>query len=117
MRDFLTIVICIIIAGIVALLASENILDSVGLREGQEYHTQKAYKDIEGNLQKPDVIVHMPGNRDIIIDSKVSLSSWHDYSNTKEDSNKEKYLKKFLESIRLFVRNLSNDNYENSQKV
>ena len=95
----------------------KNILDSVGLREGHEYHTQKAYKDNEGNLQKPDVIVHMPGNRDIIIDSKVSLSSWHDYSNTKEDSNKEKYLKKFLESIRLFVRNLSNDNYENLYQI
>ena len=47
----------------------KNILDSAGLREGEEYETQKAYNDADGNLQKPDVIVHMPGNRDIIIDS------------------------------------------------
>ena len=53
----------------------KNILDGVGLREGYEYETQKAFRDEEGNLQKPDVIVHMPGKRDIVIDSKVSLSS------------------------------------------
>ena len=46
----------------------KNILDGAGLREGHEYETQKAYKDDDGNLQKPDVIVHMPGNRDIVID-------------------------------------------------
>ena len=63
-------------------------MDSVGLREGEEYETQKAYKDADGNLQKPDVIVHMPRKRDIVIDSKVSLSAWHDYSNTNDNQQK-----------------------------
>ena len=70
----------------------KNILDSVGLREGEEYETQKAFRDSEGKLQKPDVIVHMPGKRDIIIDSKVSLSAWHDYSNTKDETAKAMHL-------------------------
>ena len=95
----------------------KNILDSVGLREGQEYETQKAYRDSEGNLQKPDVVVHMPGNRDIVIDSKVTLSSWHDYSNTNDENTKSVYLKKFLESVKNFVKNLSKDNYANLYEI
>ena len=95
----------------------KNILDSVGLREGKEYETQKIYKDSDGNLQKPDVIVHMPGKRDIIIDSKVSLSAWHDYSNTKDQNAKAMHLKKFLEAVKNFVRSLSKDNYANLYEI
>ena len=95
----------------------KNILDSVGLREGKEYETQKAYKDSDGNLQKPDVVVHMPGKRDIIIDSKVSLSAWHDYSNTKDQKAKAMHLKKFLEAVKNFVRSLSKDNYANLYEI
>ena len=89
----------------------KNILDSVGLREGEEYETQKAFKDAEGNIQKPDVVVHLPGKRDIIIDSKVSLSSWHEYSNNNDKAVKELHLKKFLEAVKIFIRDLSKDNY------
>ena len=95
----------------------KNILDNVGLREGKEYETQKAYKDSDGNLQKPDVIVHMPGKRDIIIDSKVSLSAWHDYSNTKDQNAKAMHLKKFLEAVKNFVRSLSKDNYASLYEI
>jgi len=95
----------------------KNILDSVGLRDGEEYETQKAFRDSEGNLQKPDVIVHMPGKRDIIIDSKVSLSAWHDYSNTKDETAKAMHLKKYLEAVKTFVRELSKDNYASLYEV
>jgi len=95
----------------------KNILDSVGLRDGEEYETQKAFRDSEGNLQKPDVIVHMPGKRDIIIDSKVSLSAWHDYSNTKDETAKAMHLKKYLEAVKTFVRDLSKDNYANLYEI
>ena len=78
----------------------KNILDNVGLREGEEYSTQKSFRDEEGNLQKPDVVVHMPGNRHIIIDSKVSLESWHDYSNTNDSQQKN-----FTEFIDLNMQN------------
>ena len=95
----------------------KNILDSVGLRDGEEYETQKAFRDSEGNLQKPDVNVHMPGKRDIIIDSKVSLSAWHDYSNTKDETAKAMHLKKYLEAVKTFVRELSKDNYANLYEI
>ena len=95
----------------------KNILDGAGLREGHEYETQKAYKDDDGNLQKPDVIVHMPGNRDIVIDSKVSLNSWHDFSNSNDDNEKKLYLKKFLESVKNFIRDLGKDDYASLYEI
>ena len=95
----------------------KNILDGAGLREGHEYETQKAFRDENGNLQKPDVIVRMPGNRDIVIDSKVPLSAWHDFSNSDDDSQKKIFLKKFLESIKNFIRDLGKDDYASLYQI
>jgi DNA recombination protein RmuC len=88
-----------------------NILDSIGFREGEEYETQKAYLDSDGKIQKPDVIVHMPGKRDIIIDSKVSLIAWDEYINSTNEDKKKEALKKHIESIKKFIRDLNADNY------
>ncbi len=95
----------------------KNILDGAGLREGHEYETQKAFRDENGNLQKPDVIVRMPGNRDIVIDSKVPLSPWHDFSNSDDDNQKKIFLKKFLESIKNFIRDLGKDDYASLYQI
>ena len=95
----------------------KNILDGAGLREGHEYETQKAFRDENGNLQKPDVIVRMPGNRDIVIDSKVPLSAWHDFSNSDDDNQKKIFLKKFLESIKNFIRDLGKDDYASLYEI
>ena len=95
----------------------KNILDGAGLREGYEYETQKAFRDENGNLQKPDVIVRMPGNRDIVIDSKVPLSAWHDFSNSDDDNQKKIFLKKFLESIKNFIRDLGKDDYASLYQI
>ena len=95
----------------------KNILDSAGLREKKEYETQKSLRDSDGNLQKPDVIVHMPGGRDVIIDSKVSLTSWHEYSNTGDETLKSNSLKKYLESVKIFVRDLNANSYSQLYKI
>ena len=95
----------------------KNILEGAGLREGHEYETQKAFRDENGNLQKPDVIVRMPGNRDIVIDSKVPLSAWHDFSNSDDDNQKKIFLKKFLESIKNFIRDLGKDDYASLYQI
>ena len=95
----------------------KNILDGAGLREGHEYETQKAFIDEYGNLQKPDVIVRMPGNRDIVIDSKVPLSAWHDFSNSDDDNQKKIFLKKFLDSIKNFIRDLGKDDYASLYQI
>ena len=95
----------------------KNILDGAGLRDGHEYETQKAFTDEHGNLQKPDVIVRMPGNRDIVIDSKVPLSAWHDFSNSHDHNQKKIFLKKFLESIKNFIRDLGRDDYASLYQI
>lgn len=95
----------------------KNILDGVGLREGHEYETQKSFRDENDNLQKPDVIVRMPGKRDIVIDSKVSLNSWHEFSNTHNENEKKIFLKKFLESVKNFIRDLGKDDYASLYEI
>jgi len=95
----------------------KNILDGAGLREDHEYETQKSFRDESGNLQKPDVIIHMPGKRDIVIDSKVSLSSWHEFSNSNNDNDKKLHLKKYLESVKNFVRDLGKDDYASLYEI
>lgn len=88
-----------------------NILESIGFREGEEYETQKAYQDSDGNIQKPDVVVHMPGRRDVIIDSKVSLIAWDEYINSTDEIKKNLALKKHIESIKKFIKDLDTDSY------
>ena len=94
-----------------------NILDAIGFREGEEYDTQKGFKDAEGNIQKPDVIVHMPGNRDVIIDSKVSLIAWDEYANTIDEETKELALKRHIESVKKFIKDLNTNSYANLYKI
>ena len=94
-----------------------NILDSIGFREGEEYETQKAYTDSDGKIQKPDVIIHMPGKRDVIIDSKVSLVAWDEYINATDENTKNLALKKHIDSIKKFIRSLNIDSYSNLYDV
>ena len=74
---------------------------------------QVSLKDEEGGKAQPDVIVHLPESRDIIIDSKVSLKAWDAYSAAKEESIKEEALKQHIASIRNHVKLLSSKDYQN----
>ena len=88
----------------------ETILDNSGLRKGYEYTTQENFKDGKKDM-RPDVIVHCPGNRNIIIDSKVSLTAYVDYlaSETKEDA--ERLSKANKESVKKHIDELAGKNY------
>jgi DNA recombination protein RmuC len=90
----------------------KNILESSGLKEPHDYEVQKVFKDEDGLDKKPDVIVHMPGKRDLIIDSKVTLKAWHEYTNAKEDNMKTVYFKNFLESVKTALKSLEKANYQ-----
>lgn len=88
----------------------ETILDNSGLRKGYEYTTQENLKDGKRDL-RPDVIIHCPGNKNIIIDSKVSLTAYVDYlaSETKEDT--ERLSKANRDSVKKHIDELAAKNY------
>jgi DNA recombination protein RmuC len=90
----------------------ERILEESGLREGHEYETQNTYSDEEGKKFRPDVIVHLPQNKDIIIDSKVSLVAYDAFIRAESDEERAHALKQHLLSIHSHIKGLSSKRYE-----
>ncbi|MDD3149726.1 MAG: DNA recombination protein RmuC [Candidatus Gastranaerophilales bacterium] len=91
----------------------QRILELSGLREDFEYTTQESFST-EGNFRlQPDVVVHLPENRHVIIDSKVSLVSYENFYNSIEENEKQSHLKDFENSIKNHVKNLSEKTYQN----
>ncbi len=89
-----------------------KILESTGLREGIEYSTQGSYTDEEGRRLRPDVIVHLPQEKDVIIDSKVSLVAYTNYVEAQDEAQKERSVKELVRSIQAHIKGLSVKRYE-----
>lgn len=94
-----------------------SILDQTGLREGKEYDTQGSYTDKDGKILRPDVIVHLPSQKDIIIDSKVSLNSYLAHTKTDDKAKKEIAAKELIKSITSHIKGLSSKKYEDIEGV
>ena len=90
----------------------ENILEQSGLRTGVEYELQATLKSEDGKSYRPDVIIHMPQKRDIIVDSKVSLVAYERFINADEPAQKAKALKEHILSISGHIKDLSAKKYE-----
>ena len=89
-----------------------NILtNNLGFREGQEYLTQESYNTEEGNLQ-PDVIINYPDGKCMIVDSKVSLTAFDEYSNSSDERTKEDALKRHKQSLKNHIDSLNKKNYQ-----
>ena len=95
----------------------ERILEESGLREGVEYETQATLKSNEGKTYRPDVVIHMPQGRDIIIDSKVSLVAYERFVSEEAADFKAIALKEHLSSISGHIRNLSSKKYDELEGV
>ena len=96
-----------------------ELLESQGLTPGIQYDVQPVIKDAAGNVvrsdagntMRPDVILHLDTRRDVIIDSKVSLTAYMDYVNAENDADRQKFLKAHIESIQKHVKELSAKDY------
>ncbi len=91
-----------------------RLLEGSGLRPGEEFQTQRSYKDKKGNDFRPDVVVNLPENRTIIIDSKVSLTAyarWVELDADASATEKDTALKEHVDSVRRHVAELAAKDY------
>lgn len=89
-----------------------RILSECGLREGHEYHTQVNIEVEKGKRYQPDVIVHLPQDKDIIIDAKVSLTAYERWYNADDELEKSVALKEHVASVRNHIRELGRKDYQ-----
>jgi DNA recombination protein RmuC len=91
----------------------ERILERSGLTKGREYETQKGYSKEDGmGHNKPDVVVYLPDDKYMVIDSKVSLKGYEKFSSSDDEVEQQRFLKEHVNSIRAHVKGLSGKNYE-----
>lgn len=90
----------------------ERLLEDAGLTKGSEYLVQTGYRDAEGHLQKPDVILRLPEGRALIIDSKVSLKHYQDYVNSDDESERGRLLNQHVASLRAHYKGLAGKRYQ-----
>jgi DNA recombination protein RmuC len=89
----------------------ERVLEQSGLRKGVEYETQSGFRDADNKLLKPDVIIRLPEGRDVIVDSKVSLSDYEKYSSTEDETEQMEALKAHVQAVRIHIDSLSSKDY------
>lgn len=89
----------------------EKLLEDSGLRKGTEFETQAAIHNEQGQLRQPDILIHLPKNRDIIIDAKVSLKSWALAAHEQDSKKQQKLLKQHLHSLHSHIKGLSGKKY------
>lgn len=89
-----------------------RILESSGLRRDKDYFVQQNFKDSEGRNVRPDVLIRLPENRSLIIDSKTSLTAYNEHVNASDEVLKAAALKRHVDSVRKHCKDLSKQSYE-----
>ncbi len=100
-------------------LILERVLEKSGLEKGREYELEKSF-NVEGEGQtrlRPDVIIHLPDNKKMIIDSKVSLTAYEKLVNTEDEQEQEQFLKEHITSLNRHVVQLSSKKYEDLYQI
>lgn len=94
----------------------ERILEKSGLEKGREYEIQKSFS-LEGKRLQPDVVINLPNDKKMIVDSKVSLTAYERYCNATDENEKQNYLKQHLLSLGNHIKQLSEKNYQQIYEV
>ncbi len=94
-----------------------KILEQSGLRENKEYSVQGSYTDESGKKLRPDVVLHLPDDKDIVIDSKVSLVSYLKIVNADDELEQKLALKELIKSLETHIKQLSAKRYEDLEGI
>ena len=95
----------------------ERVLERSGLTKGQEYEREEVVTGADSSIQRPDVIIHLPDNKHVIVDSKVSLVAYERFMTAESEERQLQFLKEHINSIRNHVKLLSEKNYQNAQNI
>lgn len=98
-------------------LVLERVLEKSGLEKDREYYIQNSYTTEDGKRILPDVVLHLPEDRKMIIDSKVSLTAYERYVNEEDPVKKDKELKEHVGSLKRHIEQLSEKNYHDIYQV
>lgn len=98
-------------------LVLERVLEKSGLEKDREYFIQQSHTNDSGKRIMPDVVIHLPDNKKMIIDSKVSLTHYEQYVNSDDDTKKERFLKEHIASLNRHVTQLSEKKYEDIYEI
>lgn len=91
----------------------ESVLEKSGLTKGQEYKIQESFRSDSGSLLRPDVIVYLPDEKNVVVDSKVSLTAYEQHVSAEEETERNKFLSEHIKSVRAHIKGLSQKNYQN----
>ncbi|MBF7142648.1 MULTISPECIES: DNA recombination protein RmuC [Pseudomonas] len=92
-------------------LVLERVLEHAGLQKGREYRTQVNLKSADGERFQPDVLVTLPGDKQVVVDAKVSLTAWQQYIGAAETDVAQAALKQHVHSLRSHIKGLSGKDY------
>jgi len=95
----------------------ESILEKSGLVKGREYEVQVSMKSSDGSRSQPDVVVHMPESKDMVIDAKVSLKAYEAYCSEDDEDKTAELLKQHIQSIRTHVKLLAAKDYQHLESL
>jgi DNA recombination protein RmuC len=95
----------------------EMLLERAGLTRDVHFETQQNFKDFDGKDKRPDFIIRLPEDKQLIIDSKVSLTAYEAYYNAENDKERNNYLKAHIASIRKHLKDLNSKKYEQLYQI
>jgi len=93
-------------------LILERVLEASGLRKGEEYDVQESHTREDGSRAQPDVVVHLPEDRHLVVDAKVTLTAYEEYASAEEEADRQAALSRHLASVRSHIKGLSERNYQ-----